>query len=367
MPQDPVLDSNALDLISAGAGQAITQSLRGTYINIYEAALAAPARNRRGNFNERAAGPDRHCQGTDRGSQPNREEAMTNHNVRVINYPLEISEDGESPKAFHERCEELEKYIVSVRLPQSLKGVALWVEPCLRQEAGQLRLDLVLFHDGQLPLLFKAGKDRKAPPALTEELDRLAESIEASLAKSNEVWVEAAQILNDEANPAAEIEFLRWKSGFDAPKRSRSLKVPHQIHLMTRSKQLTLSTMDFKNEYVETELLMIHGTPTATIDGLKFKVSKAELVTPDPLFHTMVIEGQPVFLRWPQSDTYPWRILTGLSVLLEESMVILGRGAISTGTLACKAIEVQQVLDGNRLIATLQGAVTPALEYTCPQ
>jgi hypothetical protein len=283
--------------------------------------------------------------------------------IRIIRLPIELGEDGLSPEDVKNVCEEYRNYILHYRLPQELQGLTLWVEPTLRLEEGELRLVLVLDHDGQIPLNFEGKSGETPSAAITRELDTLAKNIERALNESNDIWALAAEIANNEADPAAEVEHLRWVSGYQAPVKPRTPVIPSALQVITRQGTLVLEAPEIAPEYVETHELKISARVVARENALCAVVSQCEVAEDDVAFVSRVAPKQDLRIRWPEGDVYPWKVLAGLASLLEIPIDLQGRGVISMCTLHGKAFEVSNFNNAQEIVDKLIETIAPIINF----
>lgn len=283
--------------------------------------------------------------------------------IRVIRLSIELGEDGLSPEVLMNVCEEYGNYILHYRLPQVLQGLTLWVEPKLRLEEGELRLVLLLGHDGQTPLNFE-GKNGEAPSAaITRELDALARNIEQALNESNDIWALAAEIANNEEDPGAEVERIRWATGYQAPVKPRTPVIPNAFQVVTRQGTLVLEAPEIAPEYVETRELKISARVVARENALCAVVSQCEAADEDLAFVSRVAPKQDLRIRWPEGDAYPWKILAGLASMLQTPIDLQGRGVISMCTLQGKAFEVSNFNNAQAIVDKLIETVAPIINF----
>jgi hypothetical protein len=268
---------------------------------------------------------------------------MPQRSIRVIRVPLQIEAEGMSPENFLKLCSDLRKYVLNFRLPRTLQGLALWVEPIIQLEEGELRLSLQLIHDGQLPLNIAGPANRNPEIAVTEELTVVAAKLEKAIEDSNGVWDLAAEIANHEVDPGDEVERLRWVSGYPVLSKPRSIRMPNALQIFTRKDTLVLESPDAALEYVEAHSSIVTLDLRAKDGALMGTVLKRESCDLENPSLSRLKEGQKVRMRWPTADAYPWRMMATLAALMEMPLEILGKAVISINTLNPKAIQVERV------------------------
>lgn len=286
---------------------------------------------------------------------------MPTRSVRIVRVPINLGDDGLSPDDILKLCNELKNYILAYRLPRELHGLRLWVEPKLNVEEGELRLVLLLSHDGQLPLNYTASKDVTPDIAITRDLDALASNIEQALSESNDVWFLAADIANHDVDPAGEMEHLRWTSGYPAPSRPRAAAVPSVLQVMTRQDVLVLESPEIAPEYIESHELQLCAN-TVVKDGALFAtVVSHQPATYDNDFISRIADHQQLRLRWPEKDRRAWDMMASVAALVEMSMDLVGHGVVSMHTLNGKAIDVREFRNPQAIIDRLLEIVAPVV------
>jgi hypothetical protein len=246
--------------------------------------------------------------------------------------------------------------------PSALKNLKVWVEPRIRAEGSHYMLDLLLFYSGQLPLQFKTPRGRGINVGLLEGMDRLAARIEAALARSNDVWSLAAEIINTEVDPADEVEQVRLTSGYPVPNRGRRSKVPEILQLLSRHEALPLFTPEMRPEYVESGQLTVTAAVALNNDRLRLCVEEARSVDPESSIATRVRPKDRLAPRWTDPDPRPWILLAWVAKFMDMPMATRGHAVISVDTLDPKALEVQGSENAAQIVMKLIEFLKPVIE-----
>jgi hypothetical protein len=231
------------------------------------------------------------------------------------------------------------------------------VAPKLLLESGELRLSLLLTHDGQLPLNLDERKRETPEVAISRELDILASNLEQALSTSNEVWATAADIANNDNDPAAEVEYLRWASGYKAPVKPRASTIPNSLQVITRKGTLVLEAPEIASEYVESHELRISARVVARGNALCACVDQCKYAEENLAFISRIAPKQVLRIRWPSSDDFSWKVLAGVALMLEIPLDLQGRGVISMQTLQGKAFEVTNFVNAQAIVDKFNGTV----------
>ncbi|MGM9485040.1 hypothetical protein ACS5PN_27875 [Roseateles sp. NT4] len=302
------------------------------------------------------------------------------HFVRVITVDLEqlcgspedlasdeaaLRPDGEHPDLLAKRCAAVLNYVMTVRLPVTLKGLKVWVEPRVRAQVDRIFLDLLLFYSGQLPLQFRASKNKSPNACIQEEMNRLAGSIEAALERSNGIWNLVAEIVNEESDAAGEVEHVRVQSGYKAPARPRGARIPEIVQFLgIGNKVLPLFTPDLRPELLESTELVVQASPSLNSSRLKLCVEGVSPSEDADSASTRVRPSARLAARWPGQDQRPWLLLAWLSKFMETPMSLRGHAVISVETLEAKALEVQEVENALEILLKLLQFLKPVINTT---
>jgi hypothetical protein len=280
---------------------------------------------------------------------------------RLITVPLTTQQEqagddmpqGERPDRLRGQVEAIRRYVLGYRLPDTMQDVAVYVEPRIRAEArvvantaqAELVMDLILFTSGQLPLRFRARRGEGPNAALDEEMDRLAENFRVSLIESNPVWVEGAAIAANDPAPAADIQYLRWKSGRQAPKPAPKSVMAALMQIAADETALPLVIPETRPEYVEPHEVEIHVHVSPWERQLMMTVS-AIFGSPVPDgSQSMLMVGSRLRPRVAEQLRQRFTYLACMACLLNIPLKLKGRTVVSMGGLRAKAFEISRVLN----------------------
>ena len=286
----------------------------------------------------------------------------------VINYPIVLPEEGIEVHEFTPLCLAIENYLKKVRLPDYLHSLKIRINARLVQVGGRTILRLIFLHDGQLPLPFSASKkDRRPAPALLEELQHIKNTICTALVQSNQVWKDAAKIVNELENPGEDVVNFQMTTGFQAPRRPSSKFVPATLTLFAADKQISIQSIETRPEYTETHPQVFTVVIHMNSQGMMFKVKSIQNEDPESDFVSHAHIDQDLRPRWPLGQDLAWHNYAGIGVMLEVPVDLVGFAIVSTETLSAKSIQVHKFDLNGTLIQHLMGFVQKVKSFEATQ